>query len=125
MDQFDVVREMDAAAGEDADAALERLEADKEKTRARDRRLVRLDVGHYFDPKDGWVLAKQGSQYRRLTCDRLGSALAESKVEAEAAARGFRRVKDGLHWNESTCQLYVKSEAGYALFSIQALPEAP
>ena len=125
MDQFDINREMNAAAGDAADAAMERLEADKEKMRERNGRLIKLDLGHYFDPQDAWVLFKQGSQYRQLRCDLLGQDLAEAEVEALAPTQGFRAVKGGLYWNEVTRHLYVKGGASYALYDIQPLPESP
>ena len=78
MDQFDINREMTGAAGKAVDAAMDLLETDKEKTRSRDGRLVLQDDGHYYDPQTGWVLAKEGSQYKRLHQRGPGQATPEA-----------------------------------------------
>lgn len=125
MDQFDVNRQMDAEAGDEVDAAMDLLEEDKEKTRERDGRLIHLSDGHYYDPLDGWVLVKQGSQYRKLRHLLLGPEVAEAEVETHAPARGFRMVKPGLYWNSVTRHLYIKNRGHYVLYSVHPLPEAP
>jgi hypothetical protein len=121
MDQFDINRQMDAAATDAADEAMDLLESDKQRTRDRNSRLVRLDLAHFFDPADGWVLLKQGSQYKQLRRILIAEALTMEQVEAEAPAQGFSRVQAGLYWNGATQHVYVATGASYALYGLQPM----
>jgi hypothetical protein len=123
MDQMEENHLRNATGGAAAGTAVNPPGSGQAAMQERDGRLVTLDTGHFYDPQDGWVLAKPRGRYTELHRYVLGSGLSGSEVESEAPAQGFRKVMDGLYWNEAARHLYVKSGAFYTLYSIHPLPE--
>ena len=118
MDRFDIQRQWDNAEEEVEKEARRKLEDDEDRVRARNKRLIKLSVGHYYDPLEKTVLSKAGSQYIVLKHDQSIQRKADEKIRAQAKDAGFKLVKNGIYWNTKTRHLYVKHGARYVLYSL-------
>lgn len=111
-DRFDIQRQLDNADG--ASSARENLEDERARERAREKRLIKLSVGYYFDPVDKAVLRKVGSRFIFVRHDRRQR---DRKSLAQAEERQFRMLTGGLFWDEKAKKLYRKSGQQFVLFS--------
>lgn len=117
-DRFDFQRGLDDAADGAAMTARERLESERENERAREKRLIKLSVGYYFDPVEKAVLRKVGSRFIFIRHDRRKKGSREDrKTLAQAEARQFRMIAGGLFWDEKGRKLYRKSGQHFVLYS--------
>ena len=120
-DRFDIQREHDNAAGENAGAAMDRLDACQDKRAERDERLIRLDDAHYFDPLNKEILFKDlggGGEFRNLGHNQVYMKKAADFMEAEARRDGYLPVQGGLFWHPVEKRLFVKSGDHYVLFAL-------
>jgi hypothetical protein len=117
-DQFDVQRQLDGAADELVDGAMDKLAECKDKAEERRERLVRLDDTHYFDPQNKQVLFKDGDSYANIGHNAHFEAQAAYKVEEEARSKGYTRVEGGMFWDAGARRLYVRNDGHYVLYSI-------
>jgi len=118
-DQFDVQRQMDHAAGQNAADAMEKLAECGDKKTERDQRLMRLDARHYFDPLNKQILCRdhEGGEFRNLGHSPVFMRQAAALVEEAAARDGYTAVSGGLFWNPTSKSLYAKSGDHYVLYS--------
>lgn len=113
-DRFDIQRKMDSAGDEIIDRTRRGLEAARDAQKLDVARLIKLTVGHYFDPVTKAILRKNGSHYEFLRHDRRK---AERKSQAWAEKAHFQLVTGGLFWDEKAKKVYRKSGAHYLLYS--------
>jgi hypothetical protein len=118
MDRFDIQRERDMEAERVAEEAREKLEEDKELARERNKRLVLLGDGHYFDPKDRVILEKEGSQYKRIGHDRRRLRGRPELLREQARLNGYKAVKGGMFWDKKGRKLYILQQGRYVLYSL-------
>lgn len=112
-DRFDVQRRMDNAGSDVVDRTRGELQAARDAQKLDIARLVKLTVGHYFDPVTKAILRKNGSKYEFLRHDRRR---AERKTQAQAEKSHFQLVTGGLFWDEKAKKVYRKSGAHYLLY---------
>ena len=113
-DRFDVQRRMDSAGDDIVNRTRGELQAARDAQRLEIARLVKLTVGHYFDPVTKAILRKNGSTYEFLRHDRRKG---ERKTQAQAEKAHFQLVTGGLFWDEKAKKVYRKSGAHYVLYS--------
>lgn len=116
-DPFDVRRQLDHEAAEQADEAMDKLGDSKDDTDERNARLVRLDDEHYFDPKENQVLLKDGGQYRNLGHIPVELKRAVEVIERAALRRGFIAIADRLFWHPRSKHLFVKNGGHFVFYS--------
>jgi len=113
-DPFSIRRRFDAEGEELVDRLKARRAADLEAERERQKRLVRLKVGIFFDPVTREILRKVGSQYVFIRHDRRRTARM-TKEEAEMGQ--LRLIQGGLFWDEKNNAIYQFRSGKYILYS--------
>ncbi|MES2200918.1 MAG: hypothetical protein V4498_01555 [candidate division FCPU426 bacterium] len=113
-DRFDVQRQLDSASEEIEISARDRMAEERERERARLRRLVPLSEGYYFDPLDQAILKKTGSSFGFVRHNRRKT---RRITQSQAEEAQFRLVSGGLFWDEKAKKLYRRSGAHYVLYT--------
>ncbi len=109
------IRRKQAADSEDLVESLKaRRQATLEAERERQKRLVRLKAGIFFDPVTREILRKVGSQYVFIRHDRRRTARM-TKEEAEMGQ--LRLIQGGLFWDEKNNAIYQFRSGKYVLYS--------
>lgn len=113
-DLISIRRKMDADAEDAVDSLRARRQATLEAERERQKRLIRLKVGIYFDPITREILRKVGSQFVFIRHDRRRTARM-TKEEAEMGQ--LRLIQGGLFWDEKNNAIYQFRSGKYILYS--------
>jgi len=116
LDRFDIQREWDNQGDRLAEAALDRLEEEREHERARNARLIKLGPAYYFDPQEKVLLKKNGTQFGFVHHDRRHERELKAS-QAEAESRGFREVAGGFFWDPKAKKLYRRSGDHFLLYT--------
>lgn len=103
---------------EDSEELVDRLKAKRQDTleaeRERQKRLIRLKVGIFFDPVTREILRKVGSQYVFIRHDRRRTT---RLTPAEAETGKMRLIQGGLFWDPETNAVYQFRSGHYVLYS--------
>lgn len=113
-DPFSIRRKFDAQGQALVDRLKARREADLEKERERQKRLIRLKVGIFFDPVTREILRKVGSQFVFIRHDRRRTS---RLTRAEAETGKMRLIQGGLFWDPETNGIYQFRSGHYVLYS--------
>jgi len=113
-DQFTLRRKQE----EESEELVDRLKARRQDTldaeRERQKRLIRLKVGIYFDPVTREILRKVGSQYVFIRHDRRRTG---RMTPAQAETGKMRLIQGGLFWDTETNGIYQFRSGHYVLYS--------
>lgn len=112
-DLFSIRRKLDSEGEELLDRLKARRQATLDAERAREKRLIRLKVGIYFDPVTREVLRKVGSQYVFIRHDRRRGRLTREQAETGK----MRLIQGGLFWDPEHNAVYQFRSGHYVLYS--------
>lgn len=113
-DLFSIRRKLDSEGEELLDRLKARRQATLEAEREREKRLIRLKVGIFFDPVTREVLRRVGSQYVFIRHDRRRTG----KLSREQAETGkLRLIAGGLFWDPEKNMIYQFRSGHYVLYS--------
>lgn len=113
-DLFSLRRKQEAEREELVDRLKAKRQETLEAERERQKRLIRLKVGIFFDPVTREILRKVGSQYVFIRHDRRRTA---RLTPAEAETGKMRLIQGGLFWDPETNGIYQFRSGHYVLYS--------
>jgi hypothetical protein len=113
-DLFNIRRRLDSEGEELLQRLKARRQAALEAERERQKRLIRLKVGIYFDPVTREVLRKVGSQYVFIRHDRRRT---QRLTPAQAETGKMRLIQGGLFWDPENNAIYQFRNGHYVLYS--------
>lgn len=103
---------------DDSEELVDRLKAKRQETleaeRERQKRLIRLKVGIFFDPVTREILRKVGSQYVFIRHDRRRT---NRLTPAQAETGKMRLIQGGLFWDPESNAIYQFRSGNYVLYS--------